>query len=375
MKKTIYTVLITLVACSTLNTLSARRKSSQTKSTTTSTTKQKATPPKRRRGYLRSGQITRTQPPAIPKRGLKQITPQAKKEAQANTQELRQDTQKLKDAMKKVEQAKTPEAKKDAEIAAYQQADNLLAELKEERTYMGDLVSGYSEQQITAARANVDKLTAIKKKIEEDIKKQEVALADVANKGFFTWSALPGKEKEYNALELSINKAKNNLARVQKAINSQKVIAGQAWSNAYTTLLATGIITAGALYATGGIAGLTAAPGALYSGAKTTYEGVIRTPAWLAKKAQEQGWLGWAGLTTVSIASSIAIAQARQKAANIAFGAAYNALQNAIKSNKPEDIIKEKEAALIRAQQNLENANKAYQEELAKQNPQPKPAQ
>jgi hypothetical protein len=209
-------------------------------------------------------------------------------QAQQQQKTIVEDTKKLKAELKKAKAAKTAEQKKKAEQDIYTTAQRLLLDLKDERSYMGDIYSGYTEKQVIKARANIEELVPIKQTLENTIKKQQAELDEMTDKGWIFNSTKSGKEKEYEKLSLLLTKNKNALKRIDGAIRGQSIIAGEAWSNAFLALgaatAATTLLTGAAVYVYGG----TAALAGVTSAASTVY-----------KKGQEAAtWVKGAGVGT-----------------------------------------------------------------------------
>lgn len=161
--------------------------------------------------------------------------------------EIKQDTKALEKALKESEKAKTAQEKAAAQKTAYELAQDLLADLKEERTLIGDIYSGYTPQQITKARRAIARLEPLRKKVVADLAQKERDLKDVTDKGWLWNGPKPLKEKEYDLLSIEVNKLKKVLARIDGKISDQKVIAGDEWSNAFRALVAAGVITTAAV--------------------------------------------------------------------------------------------------------------------------------
>jgi hypothetical protein len=212
------------------------------------------------------------------------------------TEQIKIDTKKLEAELKKMGQAKTNAEKEKAKKDVYQAAQELLVDLKEERSLVGDVVSGYSETQIKKARANLEKLYLIQTKVSTTIQKKEIDLAKITEQGWIWNSPVLGKEKDYEALSLNLTKLKGALTRIDRAIRNQKVIAGEEWSNAFRILLSSGLIGTAAIAAdialTGG-AGTSLVAGKVATLTKT---GVAASTGWLKEKGKiGLEWTKWVG--------------------------------------------------------------------------------
>ena len=171
-----------------------------------------------------------------------------KQEAQIN-QKMTQNTQALEKSIEQQKTAKTPEEKELAKKNTYQLANELLATLKQERTYSNDLYYGYEEEQIKNARLSLTKLYPMEEKVDNALTQKKLDLAQVTNEGLIWNEAQKGKEIEYNALSAEVTKLKNTLSRIREAIKDKRIIAGEKWSNAYKALLGAGTLAAGTIFA------------------------------------------------------------------------------------------------------------------------------
>lgn len=191
------------------------------------------------------------------------VRSQQTQQAQQQQKTMVKDTKKLEADLKKAKTAKTPAQKKQAEQKIYNTAQQLLLDLKDERSYIGDIYSGYTPTQVAKARATIEKLVPIKQKLEKTIENQLDELDAMTDKGRIYNSIKSEKKGEYEKLSLLLTKNKNALKRIDGAIRGQKIIAGEAWSNAFLTLstaiAATTLLTGAVIYTYGGTAALTTA--------------------------------------------------------------------------------------------------------------------
>jgi len=172
--------------------------------------------------------------------------------AKESKQQIKEDTKALEQKVEAVQKAETPVAKAIARKSAYQAAQDLLADLKDERSFMSDVYSGYKPAQVEKARKELKALYLRQKDVTDDLEKNKQDLAKVTDEGYLWNSAMPGKEEEYNQLSLEVTKLKNISTRINRDIRNRKVIAGEEWSNAFRALVGSGVI--GAAFLTGDLA-------------------------------------------------------------------------------------------------------------------------
>lgn len=210
MKKMINLVIITIISTAMINTIEARIAKSNL-------------PPK-------SKLTQQTSTTTSPKPSQKAIT-------------IKKNTKKLYSEIETAKKTKTPYEQKQAEQNATETALELLKDL-EERSLLGDVVTGYSEKQIINAKSKLKQLYPLQIQLSENINSLEKKLDSVTDKGWIWNAPSPGKEKEYNYFTKKLDKQKDSLKKVNRAIRNQTVITGQEWSNAFRALLV-GAVTLG----------------------------------------------------------------------------------------------------------------------------------
>ncbi len=114
-------------------------------------------------------------------------------------------------------------------------AEALLARPRAERTWKGDLYSGYTKQQELNARILLSELDPMLDQVYKAMKLKEKESRSLKEVFFIK----PGKEKEYAALSLEITKLKDMLARLRKVFDDQIIIAGIEFSKTYGAFLST----------------------------------------------------------------------------------------------------------------------------------------
>jgi len=206
-------------------------------------------------------------------------------------QQITSNTKNFESTIRDVKKAQTPEEKQQAKENAIEAAQELLKDL-EERSVVGDVITGYSEKQRDNAKAKLKLLEPLQIRLNKNIELLEKRLATVTDKGWIWNAPLSGKDKEYNIITARLNKLKESLKKVDRAIRNQSVIAGKEWSNAFRALV-TGAVALGIDKIVFGGAGVTAAGS--YAGQaagmlKTAGTGALSTAGtWL----KEKGTTGW----------------------------------------------------------------------------------
>ena len=273
-----------------------------------------------------------------------------KQEAQIN-QQIKQETKSLEQAVAQQKKATTPEQKAIAQKNIDVLAEELLASVADKRSWEQDIYSGYEKTQMDRAKLAIPKLEGMSKKLTEILEKKEELLARVTDKGWIFNSAKKGKEIEYKALSEEVKKLKDALAKVDRSLRNQRVIAGQEWANAYRALVAAGVIGGGAaaanvaLYGSAGIVGQTAIA------AKTTIgAGLSSTASWIKEKGGDTSNLAmWTIKFGASTAGALLSLQQAYKAAETVYSLAllaYNTAFGEYNEKNPNATPQERDAAL-----------------------------
>jgi hypothetical protein len=113
-------------------------------------------------------------------------------------------------------------------------AQDVLKTIPEERTYLNDIVTGYSQDQKEAAKDIFRRLAAQEKIIKFLTTEKEKALSLLSEKGWFgrTYPKAE-KEEEYAETKEELNELKELLSKIQKNMRDQAIIAGEKWSTAF----------------------------------------------------------------------------------------------------------------------------------------------
>jgi hypothetical protein len=299
----------------------------------------------------------------------KYITYKKKAPATETNRQIKQDTKALEQKLNEIKRAKNNAAKENAQQDAYQAAQALMVDLNEERSLLNDVYSGYTPTQIKKARIALAKLYPMQKKVADAITKKENDLAKITDKGFFWNAALPGKEKEYDAISLEITKLKNASQRLDRIIRNHKVIAGDEWSNAYRALVSAGVIATTAagidliLYGGAGTSMALSKASALAGsiGPKATAAG-----AWLTEKGiTSWEWTKWVAQYGFAAASALLTLDKYYKNAESAYLIAEQAYKQLSPTAAPQERART-ENNLKEAEANYKAAKAKYDQELAR---------
>lgn len=369
-----------LIALSLDTAYASQNRRGRYRTSTTTASDQSGQRSQRRKTTSRRVQRRRT-----PDRKKKQLQPniskQEAKQAIDNTKKTVADTKKLEEKVKAVQTAPTPQAQQKAK-EDLRQLYNTVAKDITQRSLWSDIYSGYNKEQIDKAKKVTEKLGPIRLKVAKELSTAKVALDQVTSKGYLWNAALPGKEKEYGDRLAKVTQLQNLLARIDQNLSDQKVITGEAWSNAYWALLTAGTIgtlalgTDVALYSG---AGTLAAAGKASALAQTAGSGIVSAGSWVKENTPSPTAALMVGMTGLRTISELGTALAMAKGAYEISKAAYRyGVENFIKENpkasrkQVEAALPKEKAAYEKAKADFEKAGNEYQTALAKEQPRKK---
>jgi len=278
-------------------------------------------------------------------------------------------SKKLESDLSKVEKAKTPQAKEEAKQDAMKAAQALLENLEEERSLIGDVVTGYSTTQVEIARKKIGVLSPLQERLKANIALLEEKLAPITDKGWLWNAAVKGKEQEYALLTTRINKLNETLKKVDRAIRNQSVIAGDEWSNAFRLLFASGIVLGADFLVTGG-AGTAMLGTALKSVGATTVGALKTGGAYVAEKMGPAGiWLKTKLTYGPSAASWLFFLYNQYNQANAIYTTALNAYKQTTADPKSTpEVVKKAQDNAVQKQKDRDRKKLAiakFQQDLA----------
>lgn len=353
----------TLLAISIDTAYASQNRRGRSRSTTTST----QTNTRYQRQDKNRSQRTTTRRNSSSRR-KKQLQPNTTKQeartAIVNTKKTVADTKKLEEKVKQVQTATTPQEKQKAQEDVSILANRLMTDLTQ-RSLWSDIYTGYEKKEIDKAKLNVEKLAPIRIKIAEELSKKQAALAQVTSKGYLWNAAMPGKEEAYNKLYLEVTKYKNQLSRIDEALRSQKIIAGEEWSKAYYALLgagAIGTVVLGADFALQKGAGTLAAASKAAQLARATSTGIASSASWVKESVPSPTGAIVAGMGALSTLSMLSNGLSVAKTGYEVSKAAYEyAIRSAVKEN-PKASKKEINAATQKERIEYEQAKAKFED-------------